>query len=284
MTRIFTYATLCAVAAVTACSLTSVSAQAVEEDPILTVVGDGTYTHDGVIYKQKAFPYRQLIVVGLTNAARSATTNLEIPDRLTVESGTPFPVTEIGVDAFKGDTNLKSFTFPKYVTDVDSSAFEGTSLTSVTIPSTVTTIEADAFKDTPLKTVTIYAPEDDTTQTLKMEDGAFDVSPASGFTDCYITYRDAPSISENVFSGAHYATLHYLPDLTDDQETAYREGTGWKEFFRTTPTGVSDISVDSVDAQPEYYTLNGTPVMADDITPGLYIVRQGKKVTKTVIR
>lgn len=45
----------------------------------------------------------------------------------------------------------------------------------------------------------------------------------------------------------------------------------------------SDASVDS-SAEKEYFTIQGTKVAADNLTPGLYIVRQGNKATKVVIR
>lgn len=45
---------------------------------------------------------------------------------------------------------------------------------------------------------------------------------------------------------------------------------------------VQDIAADNIDAAPEYYNLQG--VRVSEPTPGLYIVKCGNKVSKTVIR
>ena len=38
------------------------------------------------------------------------------------------------------------------------------------------------------------------------------------------------------------------------------------------------------DAPAEYFTLQGIAVSADTLTPGIYIIRQGAKTSKTVVR
>ena len=47
-------------------------------------------------------------------------------------------------------------------------------------------------------------------------------------------------------------------------------------------TGIDDVEADT--AAAEYYTLQGVRVDAENLTPGLYIRRQGNTVTKVVIR
>jgi hypothetical protein len=47
-------------------------------------------------------------------------------------------------------------------------------------------------------------------------------------------------------------------------------------------TGIDNIAIDNAPAV--YYNLNGIEVSADDLTPGIYLCRQGSKVTKVVIR
>ncbi len=65
----------------------------------------------------------------------------------------------IGADAFYGCTGLYSIGFPSVVTEIELRAFQGcTGLTSVTIPSTVQTIGNWAFEDcTNLTSVSIYS-------------------------------------------------------------------------------------------------------------------------------
>ena len=48
-------------------------------------------------------------------------------------------------------------------------------------------------------------------------------------------------------------------------------------------SGVEDIDADN-DAEAEYYNLQGVRVAADDLTPGIYIRRQGTTITKVAIR
>lgn len=48
-------------------------------------------------------------------------------------------------------------------------------------------------------------------------------------------------------------------------------------------TGVDTVEFDE-NAEAQYFNLNGVQVKAENLTPGLYIVRQGNKVSKQVIR
>lgn len=48
-------------------------------------------------------------------------------------------------------------------------------------------------------------------------------------------------------------------------------------------TGVETVEFDE-NAEAQYFNLNGVQVKAENLTPGLYIVRQGNKVSKQVIR
>lgn len=47
---------------------------------------------------------------------------------------------------------------------------------------------------------------------------------------------------------------------------------------------VNDIVADDVNAPVEYFNLNGVAVDADNLTPGLYITRQGSKANKVVVK
>ena len=49
-------------------------------------------------------------------------------------------------------------------------------------------------------------------------------------------------------------------------------------------SGIESVAVDSTDAPVEYFRIDGTQVSADRLVPGVYIVRQGKNVSKTIIR
>ena len=47
---------------------------------------------------------------------------------------------------------------------------------------------------------------------------------------------------------------------------------------------ISDITVDGDNADVEYFNLQGIRVDADNLTPGIYVRRQGNKATKVVIK
>ncbi|MBR3868116.1 MAG: leucine-rich repeat protein [Clostridia bacterium] len=84
--------------------------------------------------------------------------SLQYPNRhaekIVINSG----VTNIGNNAFRGLTAVKSVSIPASVTSIGTSAFEGCSaLTTVNIPSSVKTIGAYAFKGTKFANVTIPA-------------------------------------------------------------------------------------------------------------------------------
>lgn len=69
-----------------------------------------------------------------------------------------YTVTEIGNEAFDGNTNLTSVTIPDTVTRISSNAFQiCENLTSVTIPNSVTYIGENAFANTDLSSLTIPA-------------------------------------------------------------------------------------------------------------------------------
>lgn len=48
--------------------------------------------------------------------------------------------------------------------------------------------------------------------------------------------------------------------------------------------GVDDVVVDNSDAPVEYYNLQGIRVNADNLTPGIYVRRQGTEVTKILVK
>ncbi|MBD5344149.1 MAG: hypothetical protein HDR90_04035 [Bacteroides sp.] len=51
-------------------------------------------------------------------------------------------------------------------------------------------------------------------------------------------------------------------------------------------SGIENITVEEVDsdATAEYFTLQGVRVNADNLTPGIYIVRQGNTAKKVLVK
>lgn len=75
--------------------------------------------------------------------------------------------------------------------------------------------------------------------------------------------------------------------LSDKVASGYKIDVPSLSAYYSKYDAVQDIigdSDNSIDAAPVYYDLQGRPVAADNIVPGLYIVRQGNKTYKKIIK
>lgn len=80
-------------------------------------------------------------------------------------------------------------------------------------------------------------------------------------------------------------TLHVPQESIDDYQAAEQ----WKEFFFIEASGVEDVIADNEDYSDcpiEIYNLSGLKVGAskENLSPGIYIMRQGNKVEKIMIQ
>lgn len=80
-------------------------------------------------------------------------------------------------------------------------------------------------------------------------------------------------------------TLHVPQESIDDYQAAEQ----WKEFFFIETSGVDDVIADNVDYSEcpvEIYNLSGNKVGSskENLSPGIYIMRQGRKVEKIMIQ
>lgn len=53
---------------------------------------------------------------------------------------------------------------------------------------------------------------------------------------------------------------------------------------KRTSTGIEDVAVSDENAPVEYYNINGMRVNGDNLTPGIYIKRQGAATTKIYVK
>lgn len=56
-----------------------------------------------------------------------------------------------------------------------------------------------------------------------------------------------------------------------------------KVTFTSTTSGINDINAD-LNAPVEYFNIQGMRVDADNMTPGIYVKRQGNKVSKILVK
>ncbi len=131
-----------------------------------------------------------------------------IPKEVT-HNGIVYTVTEIGVAAFSGCTELISITIPDSVTIIRTHAFQNTRLTSVTIPDSVTTIDTAAFrKCITLTSVTIPSSVTtigdaafifcDSLQTVLMITGSPKTIGESAFMDSPVTFTYKYATPQNL--------------------------------------------------------------------------------------
>lgn len=191
-------------------------------------------------------------------------TALEIPETVTeigrsafegsaIQSAEiPASVYSIGSRAYKNCTSLTSVSMPENLYQIDSQTFMGcTSLKSITIPESVSQIGSQAFADVDFESVISLA--------------------------TYPPYVE----NENAFSNVTYANAYlYVPeDATDNYKTA----DVWSKFSKQgITTGIEAIETDAIDADAEYYNLQGVKIV--NPTSGIYIRRQGTKIDKVIIK
>ncbi|MDE6792806.1 MAG: leucine-rich repeat domain-containing protein [Muribaculaceae bacterium] len=195
----------------------------------------------------------------------------------------PAGVTSICNYAFYYCSGLTSVTIPEGVTSIGEGAFSSCrSLTSVTIPEGVTSIAEWAFGFCfSLTSVTI--PEGVTS----IGENAF--SSCSSLISVYYGADQLIAGNANIFSQETYdkATLY----LTEDGIILSSFKDPWKNFKNIEEydftNAIDNVTADFKESAPyEIYDING--VKAGDninaLSPGLYIIRQGKTVKKIMVK
>ncbi|MDE6791587.1 MAG: leucine-rich repeat domain-containing protein [Muribaculaceae bacterium] len=197
----------------------------------------------------------------------------------------PKSVNHIVDYTFYGCSGLTSFTIPESVTSIGLSAFEICSgLSSITIPDSVTEIDSWAFYDcSGIETVTL-------SENLKiLMEGAFRGCNAIK----NVNYKGETPIeaTKNVFADSVYegATLN----VKVGKVSSFQEVSPWKYFKNITDKEYSAVDEviadeDGIDYALPYSVYNLKGQMAgnsiDGLIPGMYIVRQGSKVKKVVVK
>lgn len=103
-------------------------------------------------------------------------------------------------------------------------------------------------------------------------------------------YQGAPAIDTYAVNKPTSNAIHkpvvtlYYPSNPEEVANGAAPIDYFTVAYSDVNTGVEDITGEDSDAPVEYFNLGGVRVSGDNLTPGLYIVRQGKTVTKRLIK
>ncbi len=203
------------------------------------------------------------------------------------EYNIPASVTSIGAYAFEYCDNLTSVTIPNSVESIGESAFDSCrNLTSVDIPNSVTSIGKSAFSycrslESAIISENVSIFEEFLFEKCSKLKKIIDLNPAP------------QEIKVGVFVEVPKDAVIYVPQGSKE---AYRSAEGWSYFsdFREI-TDDEDNAVESISgdssALVDVYNLNGVQVACgvssaelSSLPAGLYIVRQGSKTRKIMVK
>lgn len=193
----------------------------------------------------------------------------------------PNAVTYIGIHTFSGCSGLTSIVIPNSVTYIGNYAFRNcSSLTSISIPISVTSIESNAFQGCS-NLISVSIPNSVTSIGREAFLGC------KNLQSIYCMHK-VPLECNPSFSAENYmnATLYVLVGTRD----AYEKVEPWRNFWKIKEydfSGVDDITIeDYSDCPVEIYNLSGVKVgdSKENLSPGIYIMRQGRKVEKIMIQ
>ena len=230
----------------------------------------------------------------------------------------PNSVTEIQSSAFSSCTRLASVIIPNSVTEIGNTAFDGCgSLSTIfALPTTPPSRGSNVFRDVP-ETAVVYISKGSLNAyseaaiwnrfTDFREMGAFDIALSeSNITieegntatlTATVTKDDEVAVESESWTSSdpEVATVD-----NDGLVTAVGEGTATitftvvdsygcphSEYCKVTvsaTSGIEGIEADGNDAPAEFFNLNGVRVNGDALNPGLYIKRQGGKISKVLVK
>ncbi len=215
--------------------------------------------------------------IGEYTFAGSSLTSLTIPN----------PVTSIGKSAFESCGSLTSVHIPNSVTEIGDLAFDSChSLTSLTIPNSVIKIGNFAFDGcSDLTSVTI--PNSVTEIGYHAFDGCSSLTSV-------IYNSDSPVIAyTNIFLNSTYQhTELIIPEGTLERFKATEPWNKFRNIREADLSGIDDVEIDGTSGEIDYsapydvYDLRGIKVATstETLTPGMYIIRQGKAVRKISVK
>lgn len=182
----------------------------------------------------------------------------------------------IGDQAFANTTKLTEVAIPSSVTSVGSAFFGCSALAKVTLAEGLETMGNNMFYG--CKALT----EISVPATVKSIGSStfMSCSNITSITSLSTVPPTATALSFDYFY--ENATLKVPAGAID----AYKAAEGWKVFTKVEAlpsSGVEGVEAD-VNAPVEYYNLQGQKVAAESLVPGIYVIRQGNKASKVLVK
>ncbi|MDE5829949.1 MAG: leucine-rich repeat protein [Duncaniella sp.] len=235
----------------------------------------------------------------------------------------PESVTSIGEYAFSGCSALTSINIPESVTSIDYTAFSGCSNLETIYdfnPEPQSLEDSYVFSGIS-STATVYVPKQSVNRYLvtpgwdyftdfRALDNVVIIPAATSLTlDQGETFQmwakthfayDAETITYEMWESLNPAVATISTDglitaaAEGDTEVKYTVTTvngSYSTSCKVTVTGQGSSGIENItveeedsDATAEYFTLQGVRVNADNLTPGIYIVRQGNTAKKVLVK
>ena len=91
----------------------------------------------------------------------------------------------------------------------------------------------------------------------------------------------------SVYSGTYQATADHV-SLGDGKARLYLyipgNGISAYEITDASYSNIEDLETDNNTSKEEFYNIHGIKIPKDNLTPGLYIKKQGNKTTKLIVK
>lgn len=242
-----------------------------------------TITHDGTLYAvtkigRYAFSNVSYISSSRASDASSKLHNSSLTDNPHIEYVIlPSSIIEIEEEAF-AYCYLKEIKLNEGLKMIAESAFESSDLEKIIIPSSVSSIQDKAFMwCSELREVILGSG-------LKLigEDAFYSCSELSKVTSLNPI---PPIISSNTFEYSTYRKASLL--VPEEAYYDYKAAQYWSSFKQMEASGLDSVIADIDYAQPiEIYDLKGIKIgtSTNNLDAGVYIVRQGAKTRKIIVK
>lgn len=194
----------------------------------------------------------------------------------------PPTIEYIGVRGFS-HCGITEIALPNGLKTIGEEAFatkEGKGITSITIPASVSDIGLRAFYNDQLTEVVING--DAESPELTIGASAFG-GTRSALTRIVVGRSVPPVLGENAFRSSDTSSPVELVGGAVSHYDDYKIAPGWSDMNIVEPIITAVETIDALPAdtsRPEYYTLSGTRINEGSPAPGIYIIRQGRTVSK----